>query len=59
MSDFFGKVSYRMLNGRTSTAYLDTPPGAEEVFSGENTYTDSPVHVRWDDDEAEWVEVAK
>lgn len=45
------KVEYVLLNGRTSTAYLDDEPevGAWDIWHGEDKYTDNPVRIVNDD----------
>jgi hypothetical protein len=52
------KVSYTMMNGATSTAYLDDDPRDHclpAVFNGVDRYTDEPVTVVLID--GKWVEV--
>lgn len=51
------KVDYIMLNGYTSTAYLDERDGW--FWIGTDKHTDAPVRVYWDDDDEvrAWVEV--
>jgi hypothetical protein len=49
------KVTYELLNGGTSTAYLDTKL-AEGKYSGTNKHTDEKVVVFWSDDNDKWLE---
>jgi hypothetical protein len=51
------KVAYHLLDSdATSVAYLDSEPGPDGAYSGEDKYTDRRVRVAWDS-EAGWVEV--
>ena len=51
------KVTYTMLNGRESTAYLNDEPIAEDTYEGTNKHSDEDVKVTWDSDDEKWVEI--
>jgi hypothetical protein len=51
MSSF--KVRY---NGH-NCAYLDEPALPDGSYVGDNKYSGTPVHLRWDDVSEEWIEV--
>jgi hypothetical protein len=53
--DTGGKIEYVLLNGFTSTAYLDAMPEGRDVLVGTDKYTDEPVTVRRTGEQ--WVEL--
>lgn len=53
--DTGGKIDYVLLNGFTSTAYLDEMPEGRDILVGTDKHTDEPVTVRWTGEQ--WVQL--